>query len=442
VHRSVSAPDLGRGPEAESFRAWFADLTGNCPFPWQETLFHEFVEGNFRPTCDLPTGLGKTSIIAIWLLALARRAQVGAVSGFPRRLVYIVNRRTVVDQATREAEKLRRALDEQFMLRAARAALSSLCVRADSAPLVISTLRGEFADNAEWRDDPARAAIIVGTVDMIGSRLLFSGYGPGFKSRPLHAGFLGQDALLVHDEAHLEPAFQELVQNIVREQRSEYARLHVMALTATARDGATVEAPLLSEADRENPVVAWRLNARKSISFHPTDEKGIAGKIAECALIYRNSNHAIVVFLQRLEDVRNVAAALDKKGCNVQRLTGTMRGRERDRLATSDPIFARFGRNSAATPQEGTVYLICASAGEVGIDMSADHLVCDLTPFDSMAQRFGRVNRFGEGDTGIDIVYAEAPDITGAKSQEERDGRALRRGAQANARTAAESEGT
>ena len=31
------------------------------------------------------------------------------------------------------------------------------------------------------------------------------------KGKPLHAGFLGQDVLLVHDEAHLEPAFQALV---------------------------------------------------------------------------------------------------------------------------------------------------------------------------------------------------------------------------------------
>jgi CRISPR-associated endonuclease/helicase Cas3 len=49
--------------------------------------------------------------------------------------------------------------------------------------------------------------------------------------------------------------------------------------------------------------------------------------------------------------------------------------------------------------------LLCTSAGEVGVNISADHLVCDLTPLDSMAQRFGRVNRFGTGDARIDIVH-------------------------------------
>ncbi len=70
---------------------------------------------------------------------------------------------------------------------------------------------------------------------------------------------------------------------------------------------------------------------------------------------------------------------------------------ERDALIR-DPIFARFLRandltpdtSNTVTPPQESVYLICTSAGEVGIDMSADHLVCDLTPFDSMAQRFGR----------------------------------------------------
>src|SRR5690606_5663497 len=127
--------------------------------------------------------------IAVWLLARNDGAPV------PRRLVYVVNRRTVVDQTTDEVERLR----------------AKLAAAGIQEELAVSTLRGQMADNREWSADPSRPAVICGTVDMIGSRLLFSGYRLGFKTRPLHAGFLGQDALLVHDEAHLEPAFQELV---------------------------------------------------------------------------------------------------------------------------------------------------------------------------------------------------------------------------------------
>ncbi|MBI3097093.1 MAG: hypothetical protein HYY93_02430 [Planctomycetes bacterium] len=82
------------------FDTFFHAATGVAPFPWQLALFDEFLQGRFRETCDIPTGLGKTSVMAIWLLALAHHARAGTVAGFPRRLVYVVNRRTVVDQAT------------------------------------------------------------------------------------------------------------------------------------------------------------------------------------------------------------------------------------------------------------------------------------------------------------------------------------------------------
>ena len=80
----------------------FAKLTGNPPFPWQTALYERFAsdrEDNIPKACNLPTGLGKTSVIAIWLIALANGKNV------PRRLVYVVNRRTVVDQTTVEVEK-------------------------------------------------------------------------------------------------------------------------------------------------------------------------------------------------------------------------------------------------------------------------------------------------------------------------------------------------
>jgi len=202
------------------FSSAFQALTGNLPFPWQQAMYDQMVEGHFEKfsSCNLPTGLGKTSVIAIWLIALAN-----APAKVPRRLVYIVNRRTVVDQATDDTEEIRKRLMDAArpeILTQLFHRLKALCSDpTTAAPLAISTLRGQFADNTEWRSDPARAAVISGTIDMIGSRLLFSGYGCGFKTRPLHAGFLGQDVLIVHDEAHLEPAFQELLREIESEQK-------------------------------------------------------------------------------------------------------------------------------------------------------------------------------------------------------------------------------
>jgi CRISPR-associated endonuclease/helicase Cas3 len=381
-----------------SFRA----LTGTAPFPWQRALFGQFVRQDasqrFPDTCDIPTGLGKTSVIALWLLALAHHTRQGTERTFPRRLVYVVNRRTVVDQSTREAELLRSNLAQRSELEEIASALRSLAARSSPSPLAISTLRGEFADNAEWRNDPARPSVIVGTVDMIGSRLLFSGYGRGFKSRPLHAAFLAQDAVLVHDEAHLEPAFQVLLETLRAEQQRnawERGRFQVMALSATARSRG--QSHTITDEDLRDETVHERVHAKKQIAFHEVaDDKKVAEKVLELALSdgLREGGKAILIFVRQVRDVLDIKTKLGKAKQKVETLTGTLRGFERDRLVVN-PCFARFMPTPGVTQEEGTVYLVCTSAGEVGVNISADHLICDLSTFDSMAQRFGRVHRFG-----------------------------------------------
>src|SRR6185437_9018898 len=207
---------------ARSFDLAFETLTGNPPYEWQKNLYREFLDGRVLigelPDINLPTGAGKTSIMAIWLIALAHQAQEARSQVLPRRLVWVVDRRVVVDQATEEAEQIRRQLANQSAtpeLDSVRDGLRKLAYVSDSSELIaISTLRGEKEDNREWSRDPSRPAIIVGTVDMIGSRLLFSGYGDGRYWRAQHAGLLGHDALIVNDEAHLTPAFATLLSKI------------------------------------------------------------------------------------------------------------------------------------------------------------------------------------------------------------------------------------
>src|SRR5579875_3955200 len=92
-----------------SFDDNFFCLTGHSPMRWQRRLFRLFVEGAIPHALDLPTGLGKTSVMAIWLIARAL-AHEDILKALPRRLIYVVDRRAVVDQATEEAGRLRNAL--------------------------------------------------------------------------------------------------------------------------------------------------------------------------------------------------------------------------------------------------------------------------------------------------------------------------------------------
>jgi CRISPR-associated endonuclease/helicase Cas3 len=60
------------------------------------------------------------------------------------------------------------------------------------------------------------------------------------------------------------------------------------------------------------------------------------------------------------------------------------------------------------TPPPLPTFLFATSAAEVGVDLDADHMVCDLVAWERMVQRLGRVNRRGNGNAQV-IVVAERP---------------------------------
>jgi CRISPR-associated endonuclease/helicase Cas3 len=385
------------------FEGWFTALTDVKPFPWQRRLFARLVKGDLPRALNLPTGTGKTSVLLLWLLARAAGAPV------PCRLVYVVNRRTVVDQATETVaqvcERLRSPEDSRWAqhkeaLSGLHSKLAALCSAPSSGdPLGVSTLRGELADNQEWKADPARAAIVVGTVDMIGSKLLFSGYGDGPYHRAQHAGLIGQDVLLVHDEAHLTPAFSELLRGLVAAQRRahELRRLHTLELSATQRDSGESVFGLDGE-DEHDPVISERLDAAKHLKLHAVNERDLTARLVELATRDEADASRVLVYVHSPERAREVERQLRRRlgsGADdcVALLTGTIRGYERDQLVKTNVVYRSLLDRDPKLDR--CVYLVSTSAGEVGTDLDADHMVCDLTTLDAMIQRLGRVNRRG-----------------------------------------------
>src|ERR1039458_9553995 len=115
------------------FAAQFEALTGYKPYPWHVRLFESLVAGHVPNLC-LPTGSGKTSAVVCWLLTLAENPKL------PRRLAYVVDRRSVVDQSTKVVEEMYAKIQADEQLR------NSLNL---PEGLGISTLRGEYADNKD-----------------------------------------------------------------------------------------------------------------------------------------------------------------------------------------------------------------------------------------------------------------------------------------------------
>ncbi len=243
---------------------------------------------------------------------------------------------------------------------------------------------------------------------MVGSRLLFSGYGDGPSRRALHAGLLGQDALLVLDEAHLTPPFAALLTAIqdIQQATGHPRPLRVALLSATHREAGSPEAIGVEADDRKDPVMGRRLTARKVLRLHRLGERErLAPKLTALALTYKDARVRVVVYVRSPRTAADVCRGLEEgaRNCEIRVLTGTLRGFERDQLA-SDPVFARFRPDPNRSAPEVTHYLISTSAGEVGADLDADHLVSDLASIDSLIQRFGRVNRLGLGKARVDVV--------------------------------------
>lgn len=391
----------------EWFRDCFKEITGYDPFPWQERLFLFLSQEEIPPSIDIPTGCGKTKLMVVWLLALVHQAKNGSTL-LPRRLVWIVNRRAIVDQATEEAERIAKKTGEIPEISEVLKNLSLIGGK-DGEPIVVSTLRGELADNEKWKMDPSRPSIIVGTVDMIGSKLLFRGYGDGRSYRPYHAGLLGVDTLIVLDEAQLVPAFDRLLSQLekLRKKYSGLKPFHVIRLSATLRKNRGFT---LTEKDLEHPTLKERINAEKILKLHPT--KAVPQEIVNLATRFEGEGVKVAVFVRSPEDATKISELVKRKIGDSERallLTGEIRGFERDKLVKENEIFKKFKFDSSGPPRlEKTLYLISTSAGEVGIDIDATHCICDLVPIDSLIQRWGRINRGGFWKKSeIHLVYPE-----------------------------------
>ena len=407
----------------------FKGLTGYCPFPWQRRLFVRWLSrGKVPPAIEVPTGLGKTAVMAVWLLARAKGADI------PRRLVHVIDRRSVADHATEFAEVLRERLSQVAGLEPVRRGLGL-----EDRALPVSTLCGTFADDRDWMLDPSAPAILVGSVETVGSRLLFEGHGLHRCLRPYAAGLLGCDTLVVLDEAHASHAFESLLRSIERGQRASSEtepgrargafagrmargalppRLRVLPLLASPRN-VEPQAIGLDADDRKDETVRQRLEAEKTLHVEDLDDAStLVAALAERALIVMRRERSasrgsvrIAIFCDRRRDAALIARHLRKLLKNERQeapeaavliVAGDRRTREHSAMGRRLREHGLLAGSEAASKK--LVFLIATEPAELGVDLDADHMVCDVVAWDRMVRRLGRVNRRGRGRAKVVVI--------------------------------------
>jgi CRISPR-associated endonuclease/helicase Cas3 len=163
----------------ELFQAAFEQEV--TPFDYQVRL----AGGNDGIACEsklinIPTGCGKTAAVVLawlWNRVVLRRAD------WPRRLIYCLPMRTLVEQTRDSVEAWLEKLDHRSKIR-------------------VDILMGGEA-KTDWDVYPERDAILIGTQDMLLSRGLNRGYGMSRYRWPMHFGLLNNDAVWVMDETQL-----------------------------------------------------------------------------------------------------------------------------------------------------------------------------------------------------------------------------------------------
>jgi CRISPR-associated endonuclease/helicase Cas3 len=443
------------------FREFFSAVHGDEaePFPWQERLLRrvagtetgESAESAWPEVISLPTGSGKTTCLDIAIFSLA--CQAGTLPNLrtaPRRILFVVDRRVIVDEAYEHARKLQKKLKnpDSSILRDVADALRNVNGGNAAEPLTCHQLRGGIYRDDEWARTPSQPCVICSTVDQIGSRLLFRGYGKSNTAWPLHAGLAANDSLIILDEAHCANPFMQTMRAIRKYRSEAWAKepiagpFHFTVMSATppaksssrfsfdfAPDGCDLSGchVLRSRVLADKPI---RLDVASKAKGERALEELAIRLVDEAAQLVTEQRQRIGILVNRVRTARLVrdlleglqtpnfnTAGFDQKVLNALRkklpyqvdtvlMTGRTRAFDRDKAlyewAPAAPnnseqkgLLTWFGTSANRPPVPRPAFVIATQCLEVGANLDFDAMVCECASLDALRQRFGRLNRTG-----------------------------------------------
>lgn len=410
---SVKTTHVFRRRDSLDFQDLFEIAFGEIvqPFYWQRVL----AEGHWPQVLIAPTGSGKTAGVTLaWTHHRLKRPD-----STPRRLVWCLPMRTLVDQTQSESCRWLERLD------AAGIDPGGLLPRAGDVHILMGGV-----GSGDWLDNPERPAIIVGTQDMLLSRALMRGYASSRAIWPMEFALLHQDTQWVFDEVQLMGAGRATAAQLEAFRRQELSRAtHDDRPRHPCRSlwiSATLEPEWLETVDHPAPTKVLRVDPKtedddklrrlteapkhlRRIGDAPEssgdrEQKAYIARLADSVLAAHRAGQMTLAIVNQVKRAQELYA----------RVHGILAARKGDLpdLALLHSRFRPADREREMAKIMGSeavsdVIVIATQAVEAGVDISATVMFTELAPWASMVQRFGRANRQAEVEGGAQVYWID-----------------------------------
>lgn len=352
---------------------------GKRPYRYQRRLAEE----GLPDVLCVPTGAGKTLAATLpWLY----RRHLGQEP--TRWLVLVLPQRVLVEQTVREV---------QAWLDALRG------VMGDEVPVPHVLMGGEDRGDRDWKIDPCRSRIFIGTQDMVLSRLLMRGYAESRASWPMTFGLFHSGTQFVFDEVQLMgPGLRTSMQlQGLREAIGTALPCRSMWMSATlnpqhlrsvdfARPVRVVElAKDDHHGDLKRRLVATRSVAQIDLDG-VTDARTYVKALAARVVAEHRPGTRTLVVLNTVGRAVELFHAVNKLTPDARVMVLHSRFRPDDRRDRTDDV--------VGTPPSSDTIVVATQVLEAGVDITSSTLVTELAPWSSIVQRAGRCNRDGNAE--------------------------------------------
>lgn len=349
-----------------SFEAFFQRVTGHTPYDYQ-TRCAELLLNGANVLLRAPTGAGKTYATLVPFLYRHLRGEG------PRRLIYALPLRTLVESIGREARDL----------------VAKAHVAVD-----VTTQTGEQPDDPFF----TLGEIVITTYDQVLSGLLCSPYGLPRRLANVNAACL-TGCLVVFDEFHLmEPGRAFLTSAAMLGLHGSVVQSVWMTATATSALGDLLATEL---GVHEVGLEATDLTLLPSVA---RVERRLASELEPLTAehVLAHSGDRVIAIVNSVDRAQALFEAIDgDRRAPERRMLLHSRFFRTDRKTKEAVLRDWFGRGARAP-----ALLVATQVIEAGVDITCDHLHTEVCPVNALVQRAGRCARFAPREgTAVGTVH-------------------------------------